>query len=914
MARQQVQGVGQQAIQGAAQISNVQGGTYNDDPAILQFAQQILGTGRAAAGAMQAVREEEVTKVQQAMRSFAANNPEKMDQLLAAKTPEERQSLMSGWRSGGLILPMDDPAAVRQLDAEIGVRLQASVRDRLLTARTNGEHLDRVDPENPDAIIKGKSISQIVGEAQQDLAEAYGALGEDGKLFYGESLEKTVDRYSETFYQEALESGITIQTEALSDALMADPGKAPELLQGMRKAYPSRWQEMGINATIAAAQGLEATEGAEAAHDFLTDLLDVQVNKDLLSRDSAWASAFAPHLSRLDSKIDQEQETTFREIKQNANMTATSLLENFETGVGEEALRAAISTLAQTPEGAAAIAKAGGANNLLAAAVQISADRERVSRELSTARAKAESSKLLGHYQTRLHMENDPEPLVKWQAMVRSNNGLVPGLTPEDSATLSKDVAAKLEKLNSLSDGARIGLNFVSDSRQSVLQDRTLSPSEKAVLLKLLDDTETEVASIPHDLPSSEQNALVQKHKKAYTEELYKSLTGVRFRERAATLAYQNKNNQSAENTELTKEQLLEAKEAAVEQNRRNSDAINKAIDESSAVMGKAMLAIQDEMSVFSIDTDNKSFLGSLIGPALSGLVGDKILAEHPAEVLNTASQEDLRQWVSDALKGVSLSDLPELKDLTDAEIEKFIDSSPTPPVSLEAVEGRPENAAVKEAMGSIWDSSAFDTGTLESVFGSPRLELAERHRREVGQEAIVTLVLGVGVSTLPSGYASYGPEIPTTVSRLVAPKAGSKEAKEISKGLRSFGLSASDLESILTTGTITVAYGRVTEKPGLDSYSRRGKDGQYVTIPVDAEGMTLDIVPFIPERALPLKRGLLFGYEQIDPNAMTTAYKEELNQFLDKHPELLGRADRDTVVSRQLRWFLARMKNMNFE
>jgi hypothetical protein len=916
MARQQVQGVGQQAIQGAAQISNVQGGTYNDDPAILRFAQEILGTGKAAAGAMHAMRQEDVTKIQEAMRSFAANNPEKMDQLVAAKTPKARQDLMKSWRGSGEMPPTEDPAAARQLDAEIGVRLQGTVRDRMLEARANGEHLSRTDPDNPDKIIPGKTTSQIVEGIQQEYAEAYQNLGEDGKAFYGKSISNTVSRYSETFHQERLESELKIHQGVLSDALLSstDTETRAELIGATVSTYGAKGEAMAIQATLDAAGALEATEGKEAAHDFLADVLETSpVNKDILGRNARWGSALGPMLSRLENGIDIEEEQTFNKQNNVAKSLGIQVLQEIDTtGMSHEELRAAVESAVSGLD----TSLAGGPKAVVSAALALQDARNEVDLRMKERGKKATSTELLESMRAKLNYASDLDSLKKYKEYYAGLDGLVPGLSNEDSRVFGK---ALNDRIDTLSQAEPYVLSANSGMEKLNVDAAKLPENKKKEGAAIIAGYAAFLNELPDDLPASDGYRMVNRTVAEARRALIELESANEDEETAAVYEYADSKDPrvlrrfstdaAAEISEKAKS--LERQDDNLTLTALNSTAVGNALQES------GIRLVRDLDGALGVDEKTISTLPT----ALKARAQEVYMERYPLISDRNPSMSQRSTILSQIIRELEPEDLAGVSALISISEENAIRQSPgVPPYSLHTLAA---TDAGKEAQGyfknySDWTEAATGLDLkLGAISFTPRLDTppvrgisegslrvfrqgqASLPRKQwlLGRHSAATAVLGGQVS---DGVSDF----PLVVSQGAA---GSKQSSELLDYVKAAGVTREDLRSIRNGKGLTIPYFyRKSSAAILWWQSSELAEG---SITIEAPGITLDKVPFIPD-TLGIEKTYFFGLEET--NNLMKNYEGELRAVLKSNPELLGSSDLETVVTRQKTWLSTRISNLD--
>jgi hypothetical protein len=922
MARQQVQGVGQQAIQGAAQISNVQGGTYNDDPAILRFAQEILGTGKAAAGAMHAMRQEEVTKTQEAMRSFAANNPEKMDQLVAAKTPEARQDLMKSWRESGEMPPTEDPAAARQLDAEIGVRLQGTVRDRMLEARANGEHLSRTDPDNPDKIIPGKTTTQIVEGIQQEYAEAYQNLGEDGKAFYGKSISNTVSRYSETFHQERLESELKIHQGVLSDALLSstDTETRTELIGATVSTYGAKGEAMAIQATLDAAGALEATAGKEAAYEFLADVLETSpVNKDILGRNARWGSALGPLLSRLENGIDVEEERTYSKMNSAANVLSTQVLQKIKED-GMKAADMSLEELTEVVESAVDkldTSQAGGSVAVVSAALALQNARNEVGLRMKDKKEKKASSELLATRLANLNYASNLDALKKHKEYYAKLGGLLPGLSNEDSVAFGK---ARNDRIDTLSQAEPYFLSANSGMEKLGVDAAKLPENKQKDGASIIARYAAFLDALPVDLPASEGYRLVNRELAEARGALIELERANEDEETAAVYEYLNTKNSNVLDG-FSPDAAAKIREKAKSLERQDDNLTLTAL--SSTVVGNSLQEsgirlVRDFPGALEIDENTLN----TIPTALKARAQEMYMERYPLISDRNHSMTERSQILSQIIKELKPEDLAGVSALISISEENAIRQSPgVPPYSnqtLAATDAGKEaqdyfknysdwtNAVTKGLelkLGAISFTSSLNTPPVREISeGSLRVfkqGLASLPRKQwlLGRHSAATAVLGGQVS---DGVSHF----PLVLSQGTA---GSKQSSEILDYVKAAGVTKEDLRSIRNGKGLTIPY-FYRKNPGA-TYWWQDRVLAEGSITIEAPGITLDKVPFIPD-TLGIEKSYFFGIEET--NNLMKNYEGELRAVLANSPELLGSSDLETVVTRQKTWLSTRISNLD--
>lgn len=916
MARQQVQGVGQQAIQGAAQISNVQGGTYNDDPAILRFAQEILGTGKAAAGAMHAMRQEEVTKTQEAMRSFAANNPEKMDQLVAAKTPEARQDLMKSWRESGEMPPTEDPAAARQLDAEIGVRLQGTVRDRMLEARANGEHLSRTDPDNPDKIIPGKTTTQIVEGIQQEYAEAYQNLGEDGKAFYGKSISNTVSRYSETFHQERLESELKIHQGVLSDALLSstDTETRTELIGATVSTYGAKGEAMAIQATLDAAGALEATAGKEAAYEFLADVLETSpVNKDILGRNARWGSALGPLLSRLENGIDVEEERTYSKMNSAANVLALQVLQEIETdGMSYEELTDAVDRDVAKLD----TSQAGGSKAVVSAALALQDARNAVALRMKDGREKKASSELLATRLTNLNYASNVNALKKYREYYARLGGLVPGLSNEDSSALSKALNDRIDTLSRAESyflSAYSGLEKLNAALGKIPENKQEAGAAIIAVYTAF------LSTLPNNLSAEEGYPLVNKAIGEARGRLEGLERANEDEETAAVYEYLNTKNSNVLDG-FSPDAAAKIREKAKSLERQDDNLTLTAL--SSTVVGNSLQEsgirlVRDFPGALEIDENTLN----TIPTALKARAQEMYMERYPLISDRNHSMTERSQILSQIIKELKPEDLAGVSALISISEENAIRQSPgVPPYSNQTLAATDAGKEAQDYFKNYSDWTASATGlelklgaiTFTSGLNTPPVReisegslrvfkqgLASLPRKQwlLGRHSAATAVLGGQVS---DGVSHF----PLVLSQGAA---GSKQSSEILDYVKAAGVTKEDLRSIRNGKGLTIPY-FYRKNPGA-TYWWQDRVLAEGSITIEAPGITLDKVPFIPD-TLGIEKSYFFGIEET--NNLMKNYEGELRAVLANSPELLGSSDLETVVTRQKTWLSTRISNLD--
>ncbi len=912
MARQQVRGVGQQEIQGAAQISQVRGGNYtaNNDPEILRFAQQILGTGQDVAKAMTVQRGVEASKIQEAMQSFATNNPEKMDELVSAGTPEARQALMKTWREAGIMPPSDDPAAARQLDAEIGLRLHGTVKSRLLEARANGDHLSRVDPENPDKIITGKSTSRLIEEIQQEYAEAYEALGEDGRSFYGKSLSDTESRFTEALHQERLESELKIHQDILSDALMSsvDTATISDLISATVMAYGPKGEAMAMQAVSDAAAGIEATEGPEAAQDFLLDTLGTSpVNKDTLGRSAAWGSALGPMLNRLESRIDIEQERTFSKMHSSAKVLGTEVLEGLDTdGMTAEELSDAVAAAVSKMDTSAA----GGEKAVIAATLGLYNDRMANRQVMKERGVEAKSSERLDGMLTKIQATMDAESLTRQQDYYNRVDGKLPGLTDKDSLAVGKALEARIDTLNSTPTWKKSGFSQVEKNRRTVLAlPKTNQAEGKAIVRNM----ENAINALERELSEDDGFQAVTAIAGAAEEALSALQTQIDEQIAVVTKEFADTGDLGLLENYPDSQQAQIVDKAAV---MRNADTnrisqVTNSPGVQTVVRGIAIDMNRELESSPGYDMD----MAKTLPGAITAAATQVFIEKHPTISSRNLSSSQTAQIMSDIIRDLKPEDLFDINASLTLSVETQTRRNPgVPPYSQASLAfteaGKASNEMFKGfsdwsspsplRLGGVWlRGAAMEHWQLERVRDGLLSVVTEGPSATptkqwlFGRHHAATAVLGGDVKKGTSDYRLV----------LSTGSAGAEQQEELLAYAKAAGVTSGDLQSIKEGKGLTFPYFYVVDP--TKSYTQLDEGA----ITIEAEGITLDTVPYIPD-TLGLEKTFWLGVETT--NDMMKNFEGELRAVLASNPELVGNSDVETVVSRQKTWLTTRISNMD--